>query len=106
LKTGGVLRLSVPDFEKVVEHYNNNGDIEKLRGFLYGGQDYKENYHYCAWDFAKLKSDLLKVGFTEVRRYDWRHTEHCHIDDYSQSYLPHLDKENGTLMSLNVEAIK
>jgi hypothetical protein len=28
------------------------------------------------------------------------------MDDYSQSYLPHMDKENGTLMSLNLEAVK
>ena len=27
-------------------------------------------------------------------------------DDYSQSYLPHMDKENGMLMSLNLEGRK
>ena len=26
--------------------------------------------------------------------------------DYSQSYLPHMDKENGMLMSLNLQAVK
>ena len=29
-----------------------------------------------------------------------------YIDDYSQSYYPHMDKEDGKLMSLNVEAVK
>lgn len=106
LKYGGILRISVPDFEKVVDHYLINKDIDKIRGFLYGGQNYKENYHYCAWDFNKLKSDLNEVGFKEVYRYDWDKTEHKDIDDYSQSYLPHMDKENGMLMSLNIEAIK
>jgi len=106
LKPGGVLRLAIPDFEKVVQHYNKYKDIESIRGFLYGGQNYKENYHYCAWDFKKIKSDLESLGFTDIKKYDWRETEHSNIDDYSQCYLPHMDKDNGLLMSLNIEAVK
>lgn len=106
LKEGGVLRIAVPDFETVVEHYNENKDLSVLRGFLYGGQTYVQNYHYCAWDFETLKNDLLEVGFKIAERYDWRDTDHSHMDDFSQCYLPHMDKENGKLMSLNVEATK
>ena len=75
-------------------------------GFLYGGQTYNENYHYHTWDFNLLKKDLLEIGFSEVTRYDWRSTEHCDVDDFSQAYLPHMDKERGKLMVLNVEAVK
>jgi len=50
--------------------------------------------------------DLETIGFKNVKRYDWHETEHSHIDDFSQCYLPHMDKENGKLMSLNVEATK
>jgi hypothetical protein len=46
------------------------------------------------------------VGFQQVRRWDWRNTDHSQVDDYSQAYLPHLKKQNGQLMSLNLEAIK
>jgi SAM-dependent methyltransferase len=106
LKSDGVLRIAVPDFEQVVAHYNKFKDLNVLRGFLYGGQTYAENYHYCAWDFETIKADLEKIGFKDVKRYDWRNTEHSHIDDFSQCYLPHMDKENGMLMSLNVEATK
>ena len=31
---------------------------------------------------------------------------HIDYDDYSQAYYPHMDKDNGILISLNVEAIK
>jgi predicted SAM-dependent methyltransferase len=106
LKKGGILRISVPDFESVCEYYNEKGDIYSLRGFLYGGQNYPENYHYCAWDFKSIGKDLTEVGFKNVVRYDWRNTEHSDLDDYSQCYLPHMDKENGKLMSLNIEATK
>lgn len=106
LKDGGVLRLAVPDFEKIVMRYNQRKDLDEVRGPLYGGQNFPSNYHYYTWDYPSLASDLLEVGFSEVHRWDWRTTEHAHIDDNSQAYLPHLDKENGMLMSLNVEGVK
>lgn len=106
LKPGGVLRLAVPDFEAVVKRYGKSGNLLELRGLLYGGQNYKYNYHYCAHDFHTLQSDLMDLGFTNIRRYDWRNTEHADIDDFSQAYIPHLDRENGDLMSLNIEATK
>jgi len=37
---------------------------------------------------------------------DWEKTEHAIYDDHSQAYLPHMDKKNGTLISLNMECIK
>lgn len=106
LKPDGTLRIAVPDFEQVVAYYNETQDLSVLRGFLWGGQTYKENYHYMGWDFKSLQDDLKSIGFKNVYRYDWRNTEHSHIDDFSQCYIPHMDKENGKLMSLNVEAMK
>ena len=53
-----------------------------------------------------MKEDLNLVGFKDIKRYDWRLTEHSNVDDFSQAYLPHMEKSNGKLMSLNVEAIK
>lgn len=106
LNSNGILRIAVPDIEKVFQHYQINGDLRQLRGFLWGGQSHGFNYHYCGWDFKTLEEDLLKIGFKEVKRYDWRETEHNDIDDFSQCYLPHMDKENGMLMSLNIEAKK
>lgn len=106
LKRGGALRISVPNFEAIVKHYLENKDLSKLVGLLYGGQTYPENYHYYTWDFQSLKKDLEGLGMSKVYCYDWRETEHSFMDDFSQSYLPHMDKDGGMLMSLNVEAIK
>ena len=106
LKDGGVLRVSVPDMEAGLSYYSETGDLEKLYALFYGGQKYDYDFHYHCWDFKSLKRELLKVGFKKVERYDWKETEHFYIDDYSQAYLPHMDKENGMLMSLNIEAIK
>ena len=64
----------------------------------------------CGWrDFGK--------GWINIDGGDYEHLDSDDIfikdyennsdfDDHSQAYLPHMDKENGTSMSLNVECIK
>jgi len=114
LKPGGILRLAVPDFEKIAGLYNSlferglSTKMDVFIGLLFGRQLYnnKTCYHKCVYDEKKLSSILCKVGFKRLQLWDWRQTEHSHIDDCSQAYLPHMDKENGTLMSLNLEAVK
>jgi len=63
-------------------------------------------YHKTVYDFRSLKSLLEGIGMREVKHYDWKKTEHSEFDDHSQAYLPHMDKEKGTSMSLNMECIK
>jgi hypothetical protein len=64
------------------------------------------------FDEPLLTEMLRAAGIREVRPWDWRGTGHAHIDDYSQvqlphqAQLPHMDKKNGRLMSLNLEGIK
>jgi predicted SAM-dependent methyltransferase len=106
LKPNGVLRLAVPDFEKLVEVYLKYKDLKLILGPLVGGQDYPENTHYVVFDFISLSEVLKKVGFKKIYRYDWRKTIHKDYDDFSQAYIPHMDKERGILISLNVEAKK
>ena len=51
------------------------------------------------YDYDSLKELLENAGFKNIHKWDWRTVEHGHIDDYSQAYLPHMDKENGPLLS-------
>ena len=106
LKPGGTLRLSVPDFEMICKRYIATSDLEEIKHLIYGGQKYDFDFHYYCWDFKSLEKDLLDIGFSKVKKYDWKNVDHFFIDDYSQAYLPHMDKLNGTLMSLNIEATK
>ncbi|WP_265943735.1 class I SAM-dependent methyltransferase [Dechloromonas sp. A34] len=106
LKPGGTLRISVPDFAQLCEVYQKFGRLDLVIGPLFGRQDYLYNIHYNAFDQAALTQQLEDAGFVNVRRYDWRETEHADIDDFSQAYVPHMDKENGILVSLNVECEK
>lgn len=106
LKPRGVLRISVPDFASLCEVYRQDQNLNLVIGALFGRQDYLYNIHYNVFDFESLSTHLHNAGFIDVSRYDWRKTEHASIDDYSQAYIPHMDKENGTLISLNVECLK
>lgn len=106
LKPGGLLRVAVPDFEALCAVYTATKNLQLVVGPLFGGQNYLYNIHYNSFDYSTLSSVLQRTGFSDICRYDWRDTEHANIDDYSQAYIPHMDKENGTLISLNVECIK
>lgn len=106
LKPGGTLRVSVPDFSKLCEVYQRENKLDLVIGALFGRQDYLYNIHYNVFDFISLSKSLEQTGFVNVRHYDWRQTEHAGIDDFSQAYIPHMDKEHGTLISLNVECDK
>jgi len=106
LQPGGTLRISVPNFAVLSSIYQNTNNLDAVIGPLFGRQNYLYNFHYSAFDYNSLKGLLEGTGFKGIQLYDWRKTEHAAIDDYSQAYYPHMDKENGVLISLNMEAIK
>ncbi len=102
----GILRIAVPNLEKVCAHFFLYQDLEVIRAFLWGGQHNEYDYHKNGWNFESLRDQLKKIGFKNIKEYNWMDTEHSYVDDYSQAYLPHMDKVNGILMSLNVECTK
>ena len=75
---------------------------------MIGGQKDDYDWHGMIFDFDTLKAGLEEAGLVNVRRYDYRETDYGElgIDDFSQAYLPHMDRENGQLMVLNLEAYK
>ena len=112
LKGGGILRVAVPDFQSLIEVYLKYGDLNTVHGPLYGRMEIVNEgqprliYHKTCYDFASLSKVLMEADFSNVHRYDWGQTEHRDYDDYSQAYIPHMDKSKGKLISLNVEATK
>ncbi len=109
LEPGGRLRLAVPDFSACARLYTEgklaNGLMD-IMGLIVGGQRNEYDFHKVIFDEAMLSGALSEIGFENIRHWDWRRTEHSDLDDYSQAYIPHMDKDNGTLMSLNLEADK
>ena len=108
LEPDGILRLSVPDFKACCEEYWNSHNINLLFGLIVGGQKDEYDRHGVIFDFEYLSKKLSGVGFTDICRYDWREVEpgSLGIDDYSQAYIPHMDKSFGRQMCLNIQAVK
>lgn len=109
LRPGGVVRIAVPDFAAVVALYDQEGlqdGFSGLVGLICGGQRNQYDFHKIIFDEPFLSFMLQKIGFKNTRRWDWRSTEHADVDDFSQCYLPHMEKQTGRLMSLNLEATK
>lgn len=110
LKPGGVLRLSVPDFDAAIAVYLDRDrfpdGLRQIHGALIGGQRDAWDYHKMVFNAELLTAALIETGFRTCRSWDWRQTEHSHVDDYSQAYQPHMDKANGIHQSLNMEGVK
>ena len=109
LKPDGKLRLAVPNFAILSRLYlSGQIELKNALGPLYGKMKMtdKNIYHKTTYDFKDLKNVLIDNGFSDIKLYDWWETEHAQFDDHSQAYFPHMDKENGTLISLNVECKK
>lgn len=83
LKTGGVVRISTPDMEKLITEYQARRVDEWLdvewapetpcqmlnEGVRLWG-------HEFIYDFDELALQLRRVGFRDVRRVSWRESEH------------------------------
>ena len=108
LRKGGQLRLAVPDFEAIVEEYAKSKNMNIILGLLYGGQNYEYNFHYQTYDFIRMRELLESAGsgFKDIHKYNWHDFLPAGYDDYSRAYLPHMDFDNGRLMSLNILATK
>jgi predicted SAM-dependent methyltransferase len=110
LKKGGILRLAVPDFETCAKLYvSGEYPLDRFSSMFYGKWKLSDDltvYHKTVYDLESLEKVLLDNDFDCVKLWDWRDTCHSQFDDYSQAYLPHMDKENGVLISLNVQAQK
>jgi predicted SAM-dependent methyltransferase len=108
LKPGGILRLSVPNFQALVEIYNLCGDIRNIQGPIFGFMQINDHTinHKVLYDYHLLERVLKDAGFKNIGLYDWKSTEHADVDDHSQAYYPHMDKDNGILVSLNMQCNK
>ncbi len=111
LKKNGILRLAVPNFDALISVYRQTKDLEKILGPLYGKWNVGDSsyiYHKTVYDQKSLTSLLNRIGFLEIQNWDWREVfkQTPEYDDHSQAYFPHMDKDNGVHISLNIECKK
>ena len=105
LRPGGVLRLSVPDFDLLVDTYLDCGrNLRSVQMPLMGEQDYPLNFHYTAFNERFLTEMLQQAGFHAVRR--WQHGEDAwaNLPDWSGRSMVFEGRTYG--VSLNLQATR
>lgn len=105
LKNGGILRLSVPDFDLILDIYRDNAnDINTIIGILMGGQDYDFNFHMTVLNRSSIESLLKSTGFKLVQEWQPGSCELTTFDDWSARQILINDKYYP--VSLNIQAMK
>jgi predicted SAM-dependent methyltransferase len=100
-KVGGIVRLSVPDFEQMIKVYKKTDKrIENLLGPVMGGQTYDYEFHYCLFDKRSLTELMNKCGLTAVHKWAYQRVTHGDYWDYSQAQIFEIP------ISLNLEGRK
>jgi predicted SAM-dependent methyltransferase len=105
LVSNGVLRLSVPDFDLLLEIYRNSGnDIRTILGPLMGGQTDIRDFHKSIFTRRSLEDLLSKSGFTNIRKWRPEEDELTPGTDYSTFTISVNNRPYP--VSLNLEANK
>jgi SAM-dependent methyltransferase len=105
LKKGAILRLSVPDFDKLVEIYTiHHHDPDVILPQLMGGQNNKYNLHLTALNKVNLSKLFLAAGFAEFREWQPGTDDLTTFNDFS-IYKKEIAGKFYEI-SLNIEAVK
>ncbi len=104
LAPGGVLRLSVPSFDRLIDVYRESGiNLGLIKFAMMGGQDYRYNFHKSLYNLESLSRFLAEAGY--VNAVEWKTLDDFGVDlgDWSNGTIT----VNGTprQISLNVKAI-
>jgi predicted SAM-dependent methyltransferase len=105
LKINGIIRVAVPDFDKLITIYmQNDRELTSIRNALMGGQDYDFNFHKAIYTKMYLSQLLASHGFKDVQEWQSITDFGIRLDDWSDKKLntPAGDYD----VSLNLKAKK
>lgn len=103
LRAGGTLRLSVPDFDRIIEIYEQHGrDIGLVTRYLLGGQQDRYDFHHVAFTRGSLQALLEQAGFRAVREWTPGSDPLTTFPDWSARRVELNGKSH--ILSLNLEA--
>ena len=103
LKPGGILRIALPDFDKLIAIYQSEKDrnIELTLPPLMGAQDCEHGFHRGIFNERHLSNLFFTAGFREVRRWDPTTAPDYPFNDWAKKLV-----HGKYPISLNLEAVK
>jgi predicted SAM-dependent methyltransferase len=104
LRLGGVIRISVPSFDRLIEVYKLSGsDITKVKFALMGGQDYQYNFHKSLYNLKSLRELLEHCGYSHVLEWETLADFGVDLGDWSNGTF--ATKQGALPISLNLKGI-
>lgn len=105
LKAGGLVRISIPDFDKIISIYDaDKNNLNKIKHILMGGQDYEYNFHKAVFNKSFLSGLLASKGFIEITEWDTVEDFGVDLGDWSSGKIK---TSKGKMdVSLNLKAKK
>lgn len=89
LRPGGTVRVSVPDFDLLVEMYQSSGrNVMAITQPLMGGQRSEWDFHYTVFNRPHLQGLLEGAGFEDVAECNGTSVEDHGFDDWSVRPVP------------------
>jgi len=64
LKPGGILKIAVPDFDKIITVYSNGMPID---GYVMGGQSDEYDYHKALFNERSLRAQMEAAGLVDIK---------------------------------------
>jgi hypothetical protein len=108
LKKKGILRISVPDIEKVLTAAKrqdwSDEEIELLQGVIGGAQDHKYGYHKTFFWPDYLERKLRAAKFRNIQKYPL--TPHFASEDIEDASISAGIEPFGMGLSMNMKAEK
>ncbi len=105
LRPGGVLRISVPDFDRLVEMYRATGsNADYVISPLLGSHANPYDVHYWIFTKASLSVILRQAGFSMVRTWDPARCANHDFEDWASRSLECGGRKY--FISLNLEAVR
>lgn len=78
LQQNGKLEIYVPDFN----HLRQMENTTRALWFIYGEQDYEENFHKSGFTLESLSSQMTQVGFKDIKRLPCNDGWALHIEGF------------------------
>lgn len=104
LRPGGLIRISVPSFDRLIEVYKLSGsDITTVKYALMGGQDYEYNFHKSLYNLKSLRELLEHSGYSNVLEWETLTDFGVDLGDWSNGTFA---TEKGAMpISLNLKGV-
>lgn len=102
LRSGGVIRISVPCFDKLIAVYAaGNNDLDLIKLAIMGGQDYEFNFHKSIYNNESLVRLLETCGYIDIMEWDTKADFGVDLGDWSNKSFP--SPSGPKMISLNLK---